>query len=432
MNARRPRHRRFPRAATATALVLLAAGGSAAYYWGPSIPRGASWHRGDLALIDGARAEEAATDKEEREVLYWYDPMVPDVHFDKPGPSPFMDMDLVPRYAGEDEGGVRLTSRTMQQLGIRIAEARRESLRPLFDTFGRVEYDETGIEHAHTRIEGWIEQLHVRAEGERVERGQALFELYSPALINAQRELLQVLARERDLETESARERLRAMGMSGEQIRALEERATPFQTITVHARQSGVVQALNVRQGMHVTPGTETMSLADLSRVWVIADVFERDVAHLRLGQAAQVRFPFLPGITLAGEVDYVYPVLDRLTRTVPVRLVFENNGDGRGDGWLKPGMYASVEIEGSARESAVTVPREAVIRTGREDRVMRYLGEGLFEPQRVTLGALVNGRLEILAGLEEGDKVVTSGVFLLDSETNVRDFAARAAADMP
>lgn len=385
---------------------------------------------GLVACSDGQKETGQETDDEEngeREVLYWVAPMDSSYRRDEPGQSP-MGMDLVPVYADEVEsepGVVRVEPAMVQNMNLRLGEAVRETLDRTLHTFGAVEYNEEGIGQVHTRVDGWIEDLRVRAVGERVAEGDVLFEIYSPELVNAQEEFLQILRRGDARTIASVRERLRSLGVDSEEIAALEESRRVSRQVKIRARQSGVVTDLTVREGMHVTPGTRLMTVADLSTVWVIADLFEKQVGRVRPGDAATVSLPMAPGETWTGEVDFIYPELDRRTRTVPVRLRLDNS-----DGRFRPGMYAGVAIHAETREDVLVVPREAVIRTGRNDRVFVHLGDGRFRLTEVEIGAVTDERIEIREGLSEGDEVVVSGQFLLDSETSVAAVASATEAD--
>lgn len=382
----------------------------------------------ELVPVDGAAAEETAEPDEDREILYWVAPMDPSYRRDEPGQSP-MGMDLVPVYADQvdDRGGVALTPRVIKRLGVRTSAAEERRLQPVLNATGTVTYNEEAISHVHLRTRAWIENLAVRAEGERIEQGKRLFDVYAPDLVNAQEELLNAHRHGRERVIEASRSRLRALGMDPETIQALERDGEVRQWVPVHARQSGVVAELNVREGMYVEPGTQVMSLVDLSEVWVIADFYESQAGLLREDLAARVDLIHRPGNAVEGSVDYVYPSLERTTRSVRARLRFDN-GNGNGNGEFKPGMYARVMVEAEPLPAAVTVPREAVIRTGREDRVILHLDDGYFQPQSVTLGPIVGDRAVIRDGLNAGEEVVTSGQFLLDSETQVRAGLQRLA----
>ncbi|MCC5859467.1 MAG: efflux RND transporter periplasmic adaptor subunit [Ectothiorhodospiraceae bacterium] len=349
----------------------------------------------------------------DREVLYYRHPHNPSVTSDEPRKDE-MGMDFIPIYAGgggeAERGVVQISPVVQQNMNVRIGAVARGDLQRTVETVGFVDYDESGLTHVHLRTEGWIEDLRVRTTGERVERGQVLFRLYSPQLINAQEELLHALRR--GVSAEPARERLRALGVAAAEVAEIERGGEPRRLIAVRAGGDGVVESLNVRQGMYVTPGTEVMTIADLSTVWVIADLFEHQVDAVTTGGAAHVKLPFRPGEVLEGRVDYIYPSLSSPTRTVRVRLAFDNPGER-----LKPGMYADVHLAARSLENVLHLPAEAVIRTGRQDRVILALGEGRFQAREVLVGQRANGALELIEGVEQGERVVLSGHFLLDSE---------------
>ena len=365
----------------------------------------------------GADLQDGVAEKTaEREVLYWVAPMDPNFRRDKPGKSP-MGMDLVPVYAesGPAEAGIRIDPAVENNLGVRTDVA---TIRPMWrkiEATGYVDFDETRIGHIHLRTEGWIVRLAVKAEGERVAAGDLLFELYSPELLNAQKEFLQALQRGDERLKRGGEEKLRALGMVRAEIDALATSGKVLENIRVQAPQDGVVTDLNVREGMFVQPNTTVMSLADLSSVWLQADVFEAQSGWVVAGQAAEARLGSMPGQVFTGQVDYVYPVLDPKTRTLRVRLRFDNR-----DGRLKPNMYAQVSIFGTLQPSALSIPREALIRAPGRDRVVISLGQGRFHVHEVMTGMESGDWVEIVAGIEEGDRVVTSAQFLIDSEASL------------
>lgn len=351
------------------------------------------------------------------EVLYWVAPMDPNYRRDEPGKSP-MGMDLVPVYAGEGATGsgvVSIDPTMLNNLGVRTAEAARGSLPRRIETVGYIGYDEDTLQHVHTRVDGWIEKLATTATGDPVTKGQLLFELYSPTLVNAQQEFLAALASRNTVLRDASRDRLTALGVSVDEIRRLEKERKASQRVRVYAQSDGVIAHLGVREGIFVTPATEVMSVARLDRVWVLAEVFERQSAWVEPGQEATVELDYLPGRVLRGTVDYVYPELDPGTRTLKVRLRFDNEGET-----LRPNMFARVVINGSAINNIVHVPREAVIRGGSSSRVVVDLGKGRFQSREVTIGIESGDRVAIRRGLSEGERVVTSAQFLIDSESNI------------
>jgi len=367
----------------------------------------------------------AAQNDGEKEILYWVAPMDPNYRRDKPGKSP-MGMELIPVYAdgGGDGGIITIAPEVVQNLGVRTASAERTRLWRGIDTVGFVDYDESKLSHIHLRTEGWIEHLYVESEGERVRKGERLFDLYSPELVNAQEEFIQALNVGNKGLLQASRDRLTALGIPQDQAKRLEKERKVQQTIAFYAPQDGVVSTLPVREGMFVKPMTRVMSLADLSSVWLLTEVFERQSEWVKVGQPAEVRLAYLPGRTWEGTVEYIYPSLDPKTRTLKVRLRFDNPGEA-----LKPNMYANVKIFGGPKDNTIVIPLEALIRTGREQRVILARGEGRFEARRVRVGIESGDWVEILEGITAGDKVVTSGQFLIDSEASLKASLTRMGA---
>jgi Cu(I)/Ag(I) efflux system membrane fusion protein len=370
--------------------------------------------------------ETQAPGSDENEILYWVAPMDPDYRRDEPGKSP-MGMDLVPVYANSDDaqsGVVSIDPTLVNNLGIRTALAERGSLPRRIETVGYIGYDEDTLQHVHTRVDGWIETLAKTATGDPVKKGELLIELYSPTLVNAQQEFLTALASNNQGLKDASRDRLTALGVTRSEIARLERDRAVSQRIRVYAESDGVVAHLGVREGIFVTPATEIMSVARLDRVWVLAEVFERQSAWVQPGQEASVELDYLPGRTLRGSVDYVYPELDPATRTLKVRLRFDNEGET-----LRPNMFARVVIDGSAINNIVHVPREAVIRGGSSNRVVVDLGDGRFESRKVLIGIESGDRVAIRRGLAEGERIVTSAQFLIDSESNINSALNRLEA---
>ncbi len=380
-----------------------------------------------LGLIAGSQLnqpvttdnEQAKSVEKEPEILYWVAPMDPNYRRDAPGKSP-MGMDLVPVYADEasvdiDEGSIRISAAVEHNLGVRTGEV---SIRPLWRRVratGYIGFDENRLSRIHMRTEGWVETLLVDAVGERVSKGQLLFEFYSPQLVNAQKEYLQARRRGEQRMVDAAREKLLALGMDASGIAALDQRVRASQTIRVLAPRNGIVTALNAREGMFLKPETEVISLADLSTVWMLAEIFEAQADWVAEGQSAEARLDYMPGEVFSGQVDYVYPVLDPDTRTLRVRLRFENPGER-----LKPNMYSDVTIFGKSHQDALTMPRDALIRAEGNDRVIVALGAGLYRAQEVMTGIESGEWVQIIAGLTVGDRVVTSAQFMIDSEASL------------
>ena len=366
-----------------------------------------------------------AAEQDDPEILYWVAPMDANYRRDKPGKSP-MGMELVPVYADADGGdgsSISIAPEVVQNLGVRTAVAERSRLWRGIDTVGYVDYDESKVSHIHLRTEGWIENLAVESEGERVTHGQRLFNLYSPALVNAQEEFVQALVGGNKGLIRASRSRLTALGIPGSQIKRLEKERKASQTIPIYAPQDGVVASLSVRDGMYIKPATRVMSLADLSSVWLLAEVFERQADWVEVNQPAEVTLAFLPGRTWEGRVEYIYPSLDPKTRTLKARLRFPNPDEA-----LKPNMYANVIIYGGPKDDVVVIPLEALIRTGREERVVIALGEGRFESRTVRAGIESGEWVEVIEGVQPGEDIVVSGQFLIDSEASLKASMMRMA----
>lgn len=351
-------------------------------------------------------------------ILYWVAPMDPNFRRDGPGLSP-MGMELVPVYEGEggnsDPAEVALSAVEVNAIGVRTAVARVETLTPRIETVGFVGYDEHRTSHIHMRTEGWIEDLRVRAVGDPVRAGDLLFKIYAPEIVVAISEYRRGLRRNDRLQIDAALGQMRNLGVSDRQIEELTANPEASDRLLVYAPQDGVVVDLPAAEGMYLRPENRAMTLTDLSRAWLLVDVFERDIGRLSADMRAEARLDHLPGRSFDGTVDYVYPELDPRTRTLPVRLRFDN-----AQGLLRPNMFAEVTLRGEGGREAVTVPAEAVIRTGRSERVVLSLPEGRFRPRLVTTGLMEQGRVEIVQGLAAGERVVASAQFLIDSESSL------------
>lgn len=365
----------------------------------------------------------------EREILYWVAPMDPNYRRDEPGKSP-MGMDLVPVYAdgtqgGSESPGITIDPAVINNIGVKTAPVERTTLSRRIDTVGFITPDADLVSHIHVRAEGWIERLVADNEGERVAAGNVLFEIYSPALVSAQEEFLQALGLGRSDLVNASRRRLRSLGMAEEQIDAVRETGRARERFEVRSPQDGFIMELNVREGMFVDPGTTIMSLADLGEVWVDVDVFEQQIDWVETGQAAEMRLPFAPERVWRGTVDYVYPTIRPETRTARVRLAFDNP-----DVVLKPNMYAQVEIAVAPRRDVLAIPDQAVIRTGEQERVILAQEDGRFRPAEVVTGIETEGMVEIVDGLNPGERIVVSSQFLIDSEASMDASLMRLVGD--
>lgn len=369
------------------------------------------------------------SESNDKKPLYWVAPMNPAYRRDEPGKSP-MGMDLIPVFEDGEEDMtegmpiVRIRPEIINNLGVRTKQVERGPLWKRIGTVGYIDYDETRINHIHTRTEGWIEKLQVRAEGEQVKRGQLLFELYSPPLVNAQEEYLQALASGNRLLAEASQEKLSALGISNSQIDRLEKDKKVSQNIRFYAPQAGVLINLGVREGMYIKPETQILSIANLDNIWLLAEVFERQAEWVKLGQTAEAKLPSMPGVIWKGTVDYIYPDLDPVTRTLRVRLRFDNSEQK-----LMPNMYAHVTLYAGEKKDVISIPREALIRDADQDRVIKALGEGRFQAQEVVAGMESGDWIEILSGLTEADEIVISSQFLIDSESNLKASLQRMQA---
>jgi Cu(I)/Ag(I) efflux system membrane fusion protein len=356
---------------------------------------------------------------EEKKPQYWVAPMDANYKRDKPGKSP-MGMDLVPVYddggKGPDEGPgtIRISPDVVNNLGVRTSTASYKSLHTEINTVGYVTYDEDKLIDIHPRVEGWIEKLYVKAVGDPVKKNQPLYDIYSPALVNAQEELLLALDRKNNRLISAAENRLAALQLHISAIEKLKETKKVQQTITFYSPQKGVVENLKIREGFFVKPGSTLMSIVDLSEVWIEGEVFERQAGQVKTGAPITMTLDYLPGKIWQGQVDFIYPTLNQKTRTVKVRIRFKNeNGD------FKPNMFAQITIHQTSDEQALLIPKEALIRTGTQDRVVLALGEGSFKSVIVRVGRYNNESVEILEGLSDGEKIVSSAQFLLDSESS-------------
>lgn len=355
-----------------------------------------------------------------KKVLYWHDPMVPGQKFDKPGKSPFMDMQLVPVYADGDgdQGQVAVSPRVQQNLGVRTAEVMRGTLSPQVEAAGSIAFNERDRALVQARATGYVERLHVRATLDRVAKGQALADLYVPDWVAAQEEFLSLRhSQGSDLAVlvDGARQRMRQVGMNDDQIRLVETSGKVQPRITLTAPISGVVVELMAREGMTVMPGATLFSINGLATVWANAEIPESQAALLRPGAAVEARSPALPGTVFKGTVQAILPEVSPATRTLKARVELANPG-----AQLAPGMFVNVAL-GARTEQGLTVPTEAIIQTGKRTVVMLAEADGKFRPVDVDIGIESGGQTEIKRGLAAGQKVVVSGQFLVDSEASLK-----------
>ena len=371
----------------------------------------------------------AATTKPAAGPQYYQGPMHPWIIMPEPGQCPICGMDLVPIDPEKLSGEVTIDPVVVQKMGVRLGEVTTGPLTRTIRTVGDVAYAEPRVRDVNLKVSGWIEKLHVDKAGATIEKGEPLFTIYSPKLFSAQEEYLLAL-RGRGAATRpgeasivrSARTRLRYFDITAEQIEALERRGRPAKTMTIRSPHGGTVVEKHVKEGMHVTPGTRLYRIADLSRVWVMATIYEYQLPYLEEGQEATMSLPYIPGQSFRGKVDHVYPYMRSRTREARARLVFPNP-----KGLLKPGMFANVRIHSTLAEDRVLAPRAAVMDTGKRQVALVYRGEGRFEPRDLETGITTDsGKVEILDGLEPGERVVTSGQFLIDSEAKMRESLAK------
>jgi len=354
-------------------------------------------------------------------------PMHPQVTADEPGSCPICGMDLVSRErdsADEGPAAVRISPEVRNNLGVRVAPVIRDPLPRTIDAVGQVVYDESRVRHIHARAEGWAQRVHVSSVGDRVSKGEPLVELFSPLLESAQEEFLQALRMGGDALVKASENRLRALGIGPAEIRRLRKERKVDGYIVFRSDMDGVITRLDVREGMLVRPDTDMVVMADLERIWIEADVLTRQSGWLAPGLPAIVTLDQSDHPALRGELSYVYPEADPVTRAVRVRLSFANP-----DGRLKPNSFATVRISERDASPVLQIPREALIRTSREDRVIIDAGDNGFVPRAVTVAYESGQMAAISAGLEAGEQVVVSGQFMLDSEASLRSELNRVSS---
>jgi Cu(I)/Ag(I) efflux system membrane fusion protein/cobalt-zinc-cadmium efflux system membrane fusion protein len=371
--------------------------------------------------------------------------MHPFIIRDAPGACPICGMALTPvkkeygddvsASSGQEKGAsgvIRIDPVTLQNMGVRTEPAAIRRLQRTIRTVGLVTYEEDQQFSVNSKIDGWVERLYVNQQGQEVKKGQPLLEIYSPELVAAQQEYLLAAGNRRRLATSpypeiasgaarlltAARTRLRYWDISADQVRTLERTGHVQKTMTLYSAHDGVVTSKKVLQGMRIMAGAELLQIADLSRVWINADIYEYEIPWVKVGQAVQVELPYAGGKVLDGVITYIYPYMENATRTVKARIEVANPGFA-----LKPEMYANVSITAAVVDDALTIPVTAVLNSGKGQTVFVALGKGKFAPRRVTSGVKDDsGHVQVLSGLEKGDEVVVSAQFMLDSESRLRE----------
>lgn len=370
-------------------------------------------------------------------------PMHPQIVRDEPGSCPICGMFLVKKEFKPEPAAKANNTRTkkhstnqpdkhptvtirpeiIQKMGVRTATVEKGTLKKHIKTVGYVAYNEDQLVHIHPRASGWVEKLYLRRESDSVKPGQPLLEMYSPEILEAQQDFLVALRTKtqgtnlnRWQYREAIRNRLRLLGVPDSTIKQIERQNASINNIPILAPQSGTVTHLNIREGMYVTPSLEMFTIVDLSTIWVMVEVFEHQLDWVSRGLEAEMKVPALPGRVWKGRVDYVYPELQPKTRTLKVRLHFDNP-----NGQLKLNMFAQVVIDGLPKKNVIKIPQPALIVTGERESVITALGDGQFKPVDVKIGMRSQGEVEILSGLKKGDRIVLSGQFLIDSEANLQ-----------
>ncbi len=387
----------------------------------------------------GTATDVSSSSPEVKEPLYYQNPMNPEVTSPVPAQDS-MGMDYIPVYADDGQssgpaGTVRIDPVTVQTIGVRTTTAERRSMSRSIQTVGRVDYDEKRLVRLHPKTDGWIEQLFIDTTGAAVKQDAVLLSLYSPQLVSTQQEYVLAL---RNLETlraspfpdvrqgaeelvETTLERLRLLDVPDHQISDLTKTLEIKKGLHIHSPADGIVINIGAREGQYVTPQTELYTIADLSKVWVYVDIYEDELPWIHVGDQATIKITALPGETFQGTLSYIYPYAERKTRTIKVRMEFDNV-----DLLLKPDMFADVSIEASTLPDVIVVPSEAIVRSGVREQIFIQRAPGKFEPRDVTLGVSSKGWTEIKAGIAPGDEVVVSAQFLIDSESKLREAAAK------
>ena len=408
--------------ALAAASVLMAIGVAGGWWWATSR------HSEQMPMVTGDESSG------ESNVLYWYDPMYPQQHFDQPGQSPFMDMALVPKYASEnnDAAAVQIDPRVSQNLGLRLAMAEYLPLETLIETTAIVAFNDRDVAIEQVRVGGFVERVWPLAPGDVITVGQALVELRVPEWTAAQREWLVVRGSgDAELLT-AARDRLRQLGMSDAHLRELEQRANEdpvnaaSESFVLKASRNGVIQELVVRAGMTLMPGQTLARINGLATVWLDVALPEAQTEGVAPGQRVEAKLPAFPGQVFAGRIKTILPALNEASRSLRIRVELSND-----DGRLRPGMTAQLRLHAGGEGKALVVPTEAIIRTGKRALVIVAENESRFTPVEVTLGHELAEHTVITSGLQDGQKIVASGQFLIDSEASLSGVLARSVPAM-
>lgn len=392
-----------------------------------------------LTPIKGTAQQVAqAGEKKESKILYWRAPMDPTEIYDRPGKSK-MGMDLVPVYEGEEArgaGSITIDGAIQQNMNLRTAPVERRDISRVIRAYGRVTYAQDREFTATTKISGWIEKLYVSTEGQQVRKGEPLLEIYSPELVSTQEEYLLALDNHKKLAESPyesvrksaervlmmSRERLGFWDISDAEINKIEQTGKVRRTIQLSSQTAGVITHKNVKEGDKVGPGMNLFHIADLRKIWIEATVYESELPLIQKGQTAELTLDQLQGYRFQGKVDFIYPYLDQKARANNVRLVFDN-----AEQILKPDMFATVRISIHVADDALAVPSEAIIYSGKRALAFVTKGDGRFEPREVKIGAEAdNGYVQVVSGLFDGEQVVVSGQFLLDSESQTREAIAK------
>lgn len=374
-----------------------------------------------------------------RQPLFYRSPMNPQVTSPVPAKDA-MGMDYVPVYADSESsdapaGTVRIDPVTRQSIGVRTAKAERRSISRVISTVGRIDYDEQRLYRLHPKVEGWVEELRVDTTGEEVTRGDVLLGIYSPQLVSTQQEYLLAL---RNLEKlsdspfpdirrgaqellDSSFQRLKLLDVPEHQLQELKDTRQVMKRLHIHSPATGVVTHVGVREGQYVAPKDELFVIADLSTIWVFVDIYEDELPWVQIGDSADMRVLAVPGEVFNGRLTYIYPYAESKTRTVKARLEFDNP-----NGLLKPNMFANVSINARTRQDAVTVPAQAIVRSGLREQLFVVRGPGVFEPRDVIIGVTSDGLTEVSQGIQAGEEVVVSAQFLIDSESKLREATAK------